>query len=153
MKLLVGASAGGHANDLDTLLAHTSGNWPTPAVYVTTSPTRRANLQRQGLRVHLIADADRRAPLRVVRAAFGALRVVLRERPDAVLTTGGLPLAFVCVWARVMRARVVWVDCLSQTEVLSTSGHIARRVAHLTLTQWPEVAAITPGVEYAGETL
>jgi hypothetical protein len=27
-----------------------------------------------------------------------------------------------------MRARAVWVDCVSQTEVLSTSGHIERRV-------------------------
>ena len=153
MKLLVGASAGGHANDLDTLLTHASGKWHPPAAYVTTSPTRRANLERQGLRVHLIAEADRRAPLQVLRAAFGALRVVVRERPDAVVTTGGLPLVFVCVWARALRAKVVWVDCVSQTEVLSTSGHIARRVAHLTLTQWPEVAAVTPGVEYAGETL
>ncbi len=153
MKLLVGASAGGHANDLDALLAHAVGAWPAPSAYVTTSPTRVDALRRTGVRVHLIAEADRRAPLRVVRAALGALRVVLRERPDAVVTTGGLPLAFVCVWARLLRARIVWVDCVSQTEELSTSGHIARRVAHLTLTQWPEVAANTPGVEYAGETL
>ncbi|MDP1793596.1 MAG: hypothetical protein Q8K63_05595, partial [Acidimicrobiales bacterium] len=69
MKLLVGASAGGHANDLDTLLAHASGKWPAPTAYVTTSPTRRASLERQGLRVHQIAEADRRAPLAVVRAA------------------------------------------------------------------------------------
>ena len=49
MKLLVGASAGGHANDLDTLLAHAS--WDV-AAYVTTSPTRVASLRRRGYRVH-----------------------------------------------------------------------------------------------------
>lgn len=150
MKLLVGASAGGHANDLDALLTHAS--WPV-AAYVTTSPTRLASLRRAGHRVHLIAEADRNAPIACVRAAFGALRVVVRERPNAVVTTGGFPMLFVIAFARVLRARVVWVDCVSQTDVLSTSGHLARRIAHLTLTQWPAVAAITPGVEYAGETM
>jgi UDP-N-acetylglucosamine:LPS N-acetylglucosamine transferase len=148
--LLVGASAGGHANDLDALLAHAS--WPV-AAYVTTSPTRVASLQRTGARVHLIAEADRNTPLRAARAAFGALGVVLRERPDAVVTTGGFPMLFLCLFARVARARVVWVDCVSQTEVLSASGRWARRIAHLTLTQWPAVAASTPGVEYAGEVM
>jgi UDP-N-acetylglucosamine:LPS N-acetylglucosamine transferase len=150
VKLLVGASAGGHANDLDTLLAHAS--WPV-AAYVTTSRTRLAALQRTGARVHLIAEADRNTPLAAVRALFGALRVVLRERPTAVVTTGGFPMLFVCVFARALRARVVWVDCVSQTEVLSGSGRWARKVAHLTLTQWPAVAAATEGVEYAGEVM
>ncbi len=150
MKLLVGASAGGHANDLEALLAHAS--WPV-AAYVTTSPTRVASLRRAGYRVHLIAEADRNTPWRAARAAFGSLRVVLRERPSAVVTTGGFPMLFVCLWARVLRARVVWIDCVSQTEVLSGSGLWARRIAHLTLSQWPGVAASTDGVEYAGETM
>jgi hypothetical protein len=62
-----------------------------------------------------------------------------------------MPMAILCVWARLFGAKVVWVDCLSQVETLSLSGRAVRRLTHLSLTQWPDVAARFRDVEYAGE--
>jgi UDP-N-acetylglucosamine:LPS N-acetylglucosamine transferase len=128
--------------------------WPVaPAAYVTTAETSADELRATGMRVYVIREADRRTPVRAIQTAFQSLRVVLKERPDAIVTTGAMPMAIMCVWARFLRAKVVWVDCISQTETLSLSGRAVRRLSHLTLTQWPEIAMRTRGVEYAGEVL
>ncbi|MEY2396927.1 MAG: hypothetical protein QOJ00_101 [Actinomycetota bacterium] len=154
MKLLVGASAGGHANDMKALLERAAELWPVaPVAYVTTAETWADDLRDSGMRVYVIREADRRTPFRAMQSAVQSLRVIMRERPDAVVTTGAMPMAIMCVWARMLRAKVVWVDCISQTEVLSLSGRAAKRLSHLTLTQWPEIATRTRGVEYAGEVL
>jgi hypothetical protein len=57
------------------------------------------------------------------------------------------------VWGRLFGAKIAWVDCLSQVDTLSLSGKVIRALAHLTLTQWPEVANRFRKVEYAGEVL
>lgn len=154
MKLLVGASAGGHASDMSTLLDSAARLWPDPPqAYVTTAATRAEELRRAGMRVYVIHEADRRAPLLGLRSAWQSLRVVMRERPDAFITTGAMPMAVTCVWARLFGAKVVWIDCVSQTEELSLSARLVKPFVHLMLSQWPDVAGRTKGVEYAGEVL
>ena len=154
MKLIVGASAGGHANDLDTLLTRAPQAWPvTPEVYVTTARVRQRELEGRGLRVYVLPEADRRMPWRALQGVWQSWRLVHKERPTALVTTGAMPMVFLTIWARLYGARVAWIDCISQTEVLSLSGHLVKRWCDVTLTQWPEVADRTPGVEYAGEVM
>lgn len=139
---------------MDTLLSRAADLWPVqPEAYVTTGSARKAELEARGLRVHLLSEADRKTPWRGFQAIWQARRVIRSERPDAVVTTGAMPMVFLSAWARLGGAKVVWIDCISQTEELSLSGRIAKRFVDLTLTQWEEVAARTPGVEYAGEVM
>jgi UDP-N-acetylglucosamine:LPS N-acetylglucosamine transferase len=136
------------------LLDRAAEFWPvTPVAYVTTAETWADELRDSGMRVYVVREADRRTPVRALQTAVQTLRVVLKERPNAVVTTGAMPMAIMCVWARLFRAKIVWVDCISQTETLSLSGRAAKKLSHLTLTQWPDIALRTPGVEYAGEVL
>jgi hypothetical protein len=154
VKLLVAASAGGHANDLSALLDRAEALWPArPSVYVTTAEVRADRFRNMGMRVYVVREADRRTPISAAVAAFQTLRVIWRERPDAIVTTGAMPMAIMCVWGRLAGAKIAWIDCLSQVDTLSLSGRVTRRLAHLTLTQWPEVATRFRRVEYAGEVL
>jgi UDP-N-acetylglucosamine:LPS N-acetylglucosamine transferase len=154
VKLLVAASAGGHANDLSALLERAETMWPErPTVYVTTSNVRADKFRNQGMHVYVVREADRRTPISAVIAAAQTLRVIWRERPDAIVTTGAMPMAIMCVWGRLAGAKIAWVDCLSQVDTLSLSGRVIRALAHLTLTQWPDVATRFRKVEYAGEVL
>ena len=154
MKLLVAASAGGHANDLSALLERAEATWPArPSVYVTTSKVRADRFREMGIRVYVVREADRRTPISAIVTAGQTLRVIWRERPDAIVTTGAMPMAIMSVWGRLFGAKIAWIDCLSQVDTLSLSGRVIRRLAHLTLTQWPEVATRFRKVEYAGEVL
>lgn len=152
MKILVGASSGGHTNELLALLPHTD-LWPAePEVYVTTLDILRSNYESRG-RTHVIGECDRNAPLDMVKVFLRSLRVVAKERPDAIVTTGSLPLAMVCLWVKVFRGKVVWIDSIAQIDDLSWSGKMVQRFADLAFSQWPEVADRYPKVTYVGQLL
>lgn len=154
LKLVVGASAGGHANELALLLKAAKGNWPVePAAYVTTLEITAQGFAVHGKPVHVIGESDRGKPLQATAVLWRAARLAWRVRPDAVVTTGSMPLAVFCIWAKLFGAKIVWIDSIAQIEAMSMSGQLMRHVADLCLVQWPDLVARYPGVEYAGEVL
>ena len=152
--LVVGASAGGHANELDILLRAAKSVWPIqPDVYVTTLQLAASGFAKHGKPVFIVGESDRRKPLQSIAVIVRTFFLALKLRPQAVVTTGSMPLAIFCIWAKLFGAKIVWVDSVAQIEHMSSSGRVMRRFADLCLVQWPEVAAQYPGVEYAGEVL
>jgi hypothetical protein len=151
--IAVGASAGGHTNELLPLLDYVH-LWPAPpAFYVTTLHILAAKYADRGGRTYVVGECDRRKILAVPTVIWRTLRCAWRERPDVVVTTGSMPLAIFCLWAKLLGAKIVWIDSIANTDGLSLSGRLARLFADLCLTQWPEVAQRLPGVEYAGQLI
>jgi hypothetical protein len=70
-----------------------------------------------------------------------------------VLSTGAALGFLMCFWAKLLGAKVIWLDSIANTERLSMSGRMVRRFADLILSQWPDVAARYPNVEHAGEVI
>ena len=154
LKLIVGASAGGHANELLILLDAARGIWPIePSAYVTTMHVAADGLFKRGKPVHVIGECDRYKPLQAIGVLFRTLLLAIQERPDAVVTTGSMPLAIFCIWAKLLGAKIVWIDSIAQIHRMSASGALMRHVADLCLVQWPDVAARYANVEYSGEVL
>ena len=79
-----------------------------------------------------------------------SLKIVIKERPDVVMTTGSLPLAMVCLSAKLFGAKIIWIDSIANIERFSLSGRMILPFADLFLTQWPERAQEHKSVEYAG---
>ena len=149
----VGASAGGHTNQLLSLLEHVGG-WPEPpSFYVTTLDILATTYAARGGRTYVLGECDRRKLLAIPGVIWRSMRYAWRERPDVVVTTGSMPLMVFCLWAKLFGAKVVWIDSIANTGRLSMSGNIARRFADLCLTQWPEVAQRSKGVEYVGQLI
>ncbi len=66
--------------------------------------------------------------------------VVLRLRPDVIVTTGAAPGLAALAWGRVVRAKTVWIDSIANAEELSGSGAKAKHLADVWLTQWEHLA-------------
>lgn len=147
LRLLVGASAGGHLTQLLQLAPCWEGLSP---VFVSTLPIVAPELERRG-RTYIIGECNRFHPLRALAVVWRALRIILAERPVVVLTTGSLPMAIFAAQAKLFGARIVWIDSITNVERLSLSGRFARRFADLCLTQWPHLASVAERIEYAGE--
>jgi UDP-N-acetylglucosamine:LPS N-acetylglucosamine transferase len=153
-RLVVGASAGGHATELNILLDAALGIWPVQvSAYITTMQIAAAGFAQCGKPVYVIGECDRRKPLQTLAVMFRTLRLAIRLRPDAIVTTGSMPLALFCLWAKCLGTKVIWIDSVAQCDEMSASGKLMRRVANLCLVQWADVAARVDGVEYAGEVL
>ena len=80
------------------------------------------------------------------------LWIVVKVRPDIVISTGAAPGYFAIRFGRWLGARTCWVDSIANAGQLSLSGRKVRKYATTVLSQWPEVAD-REDVVYAGSVL
>jgi UDP-N-acetylglucosamine:LPS N-acetylglucosamine transferase len=118
--------------------------------YATTDPT--ATTQGVGHKVHLFPDANKDTPVRLALCAARLAWIVLRVRPDVVVSTGAAGGFLAIRIARLIGARTMFIDSLANARALSISARLALGVADRVLSQWPRVAEVT-GAEYRGAVI
>lgn len=96
-----------------------------------------------------VPEATRWNKLRLVHQALTVLWIVLRTRPEVVVSTGASPGFFAMLFGRLLGKKTIWVDSIANVDELSLSGQQARRFADLWLTQWPHLAQ-PEGPQYFG---
>ena len=101
---------------------------------------------------YVVPEANRWDKIRLVRSLLKIVWVVLRVRPDVVVTTGAAPGYFAVRVASLIGSRTVWIDSIANAEELSLSGKKAGRFVDLWLTQWPDVSG-PKGPQYKGSVL
>jgi NADPH:quinone reductase-like Zn-dependent oxidoreductase len=154
-KVLAVSSGGGHWSELRRL--HPA--WAGARVdFMVTDAGYRQEVARDAAsgghkpRAFRVMDANATQKLRLLGLAVMTAWVVLRVRPDVVISTGAAPGYFAIRFAKMMGARTVWIDSIANAEELSVSANLARRHCTLWLTQWPHLQDET-GAHYAGAVL
>jgi hypothetical protein len=147
-KVIAIASSGGHWIQLRRLRGAFEGS---DVVFVCTSKDYAHDVP--GERFYAVTDLTRRDLGKAFLTVPQLAMIMLRERPDVVITTGAMPGLLGIVVARfTTRAKTLWIDSIANCETLSTSGRQARRFAHHWLTQWEDLAR-PGGPEYWGAVL
>lgn len=155
-KIIAVASAGGHFMQLCRILPAFKGS---RLIVATTNPglegiardmAEAGGVVIQGFRV--IRDTNIRKKLTILGCALDALRFVLKERPDVIVTTGAGPGYLVLRFGSMLGARTVWLDSIANADQLSLSGQKAGATADLWLTQWPHLSR-AGGPQYKGSVL
>jgi UDP-N-acetylglucosamine:LPS N-acetylglucosamine transferase len=103
-------------------------------------------------RFHLFTDANRWQKLRLLRQAIELTWLLVRVRPDVLITSGAAPGYVAIRLGRLLGTRTVWLDSIANVEELSMTGELAGPYAHLWLTQWPELAR-PGGPQHLGSVL
>lgn len=132
--ILAVASEGGHWIQLSRLQPAFAGH---DVHYLSTNPGLGATVDAP---FHVVRDANRWTKWRMVQMSLQVFWLVLKLRPDIVITTGAAPGLAALMFGRVTGARTIWVDSIANSEVVSGSGRAANRVAHVCLTQWERLA-------------
>jgi UDP-N-acetylglucosamine:LPS N-acetylglucosamine transferase len=146
-KILAVASGGGHWIELLRILPAFEG---AEVSFVTVNAEYRKDVGER--RFHTVPDATRWNPLAMVLLLLRLLFILVRERPDFVVTTGAAPGFLALRLGRLLRAKTIWLDSLANVECLSMAGSLAGKHADLWLTQWPHLAR-QDGPKYAGSVL
>lgn len=134
-KVLAISSGGGHWVQLLRLRPAFEG---CDVVFATVREGYRADVGDAAFRV--VPDSNLWSKVAMLRCAWGVFKLVLRERPDVVVSTGAAPGYFGVLFGKLLRARVIWVDSVANAEELSLSGRKAGAFVDLWLTQWPHLA-------------
>ena len=146
LKICLAASAGGHISQLLKLAASWNGY---ETFCVTTTEVVRNKLIELG-EVYVVGECNRQHPIRVIAVLLRCLRIVIRERPDVVISTGAAAGCMLCFLGKMIGAKVVWIDSITNVERISLSGRMVRYVADLFLVQWPELAGRYKRIEFVG---
>lgn len=146
-KILAVASGGGHWVQLLRLRPSFAGE---QVAYVTVNGVYRADIGRAPL--YVVNDATRWSKLGLLRLAARMTWIMLRERPDFVITTGAAPGYFAVMIGKMLGARTAWIDSMANVDDMSLAGRKARRWTDLWLTQWPALAGAN-GPSFEGSVL
>jgi len=149
MKICLAVSAGGHLTELLKL----ADSWQQYEVfYVSTANMVAEKLQQYGT-THVVGECNREHLLRVFLVLFRCVRVIIRERPNVIISTGAAVGCIMCFLGKLSGAKVVWIDTIANVEWISLSGRMVRHIADLFLVQWPEIAEQYSNVEYVGTVI
>lgn len=140
------ASAGGHLSQLLKLADSWTGH---ETVYVATSELVMRKLSKFG-RVYIVGECNRQHPIKVLKVLLRCIRIILREKPRVVISTGAAAGCIVCFLGKLLGAKVIWIDSVANVEKLSLSGRMVRYVADLLIVQWPELTDKYDKAEYVG---
>lgn len=146
-RVLAVASGGGHWVQLLRLrpaFADSDVTW------VTVSDDYRSDVAPAPLLT--VPDATRWNRLGLLRLAFRIAWIVIKVRPDVVVTTGAAPGFFACLLGRLTGCRTAWIDSMANVHELSMSGRAAGRWSDLWLTQWHGLSS-EQGPQYRGAVL
>lgn len=146
-KVLAISSGGGHWVQLRRLVPAFDG---CELVFVTVNAAYRPEVA--AYRFYAINDATRWNKFKLALMLLRILKILIRERPDVVISTGAAPGFFAVRLGKWLGARTVWIDSIANVETLSMSGQKIGPHADLWLTQWPHLAA-PDGPQYVGQVL
>ncbi len=88
--------------------------------------------------------------IKTVYCGLQSMLILMRSRPDAVVTTGPGVAVPVCLAAKLLGLKVIFIETGSRIHALSTTGRIVYRFADLFLVQWEELLPVCPKAIYAG---
>ncbi|HWM83304.1 MAG TPA: UDP-N-acetylglucosamine--LPS N-acetylglucosamine transferase [Pseudolabrys sp.] len=146
-KVLAVASGGGHWVQLLRLLPAFEG---CDVAFATVDEGYRA--QVPGHRFYTLNDATRWSTIGLLTVSLRLAWIILRERPQVVVSTGAAPGYFAVRLGHMLGAKTIWIDSMANVDCLSLSGQKIRGYADLWLTQWAHLA-VPEGPQYAGSVL
>ena len=72
------------------------------------------------------------------------------ERPTTVITTGAGASYPTCLFARLFRRRIIYVESFAKLDSESVTGKMVYPFANYFFVQWPEMRKVYPHAIYSG---
>lgn len=132
-KIIAVASIGGHWIQL-LRIARSLEQEGFEIVYLSTHP--RCATMIEGHKFYQITDFSRWNFYKLFPALFRDLKILLKESPSVVISTGAAPGLICLLVGRLLGKHTIWVDSIANVQHLSFSGKIASKFVSRIYTQW-----------------
>jgi len=145
-KILAIASPGGHWVQLCRLIPAFS---ESDVVYACTY--NKASELSDDDNYYVIGDISRDSMQRIFSVISGIIKILKKEKPTIIITTGALPGLITILLGRFYGIKTIWLDSIANSEKVSMSGKIASYLAHNCFTQWEGLA--DERIKYVGRVI
>lgn len=146
-KICFAASSGGHLEEIIRLRALQEGR---ECFLFTEGGTEIPSFCDQVYTVDKIDRKERLFLLRFVKLFFVSFRILRREKPDFVITTGALAAFPISLLAKLMGKKLVYIESFARVDSASLTGRLLYPFADLFIVQWEETLRFYPKAVYGG---
>lgn len=148
MKACFIASSGGHWEEL-MCLSEIAAEYDT--VYITEEggQANDSNFEK----IHVLPQINRyekKFLWHFIKLFVSAAKIMFKERPDYIVTTGALIAFPFCVFAKMMRSKIIYIESFARVHNRSLTGRLVYPLADLFLVQWEPLLQFYPKAKYVG---
>lgn len=147
MKLCFAASSGGHFEQLTMLKALMN---KYDSVIVTEKTDYAVDLPQK---VYYLSQVNRREKsfaFRMIANSFTSLRIMIKEKPDAVICTGVLATIPLCLLAKLFGKKLIYIESFAKIKSPTETGRLLYRFADRFYVQWESMLEFYPNARYIG---
>lgn len=149
MKIGFVTSSGGHLTHLLQLREF----WSEHERIWVTFDTADATSALRGESVYYAFHPTNRNVFNAIRNTFLAVRVLRREHPDILISTGaGVCVPFFYI-AKMFGIKVVFIEVVDRIFSATLTGRLVAPISDLVLVQWPEQLKLYPGSKLIGRII
>ena len=148
MKIIFGASSGGHLEQLmmlkplmqkyDSILLTEKTDYDVTIDFVRTFYVRQINRKEIFF------------PFKIIENAFKCLFLILREKPDVMITTGVLAMIPCALLMKAFGKKLIYIESFAKVTSQTLSGKLLYKYADQFYVQWEEMLAFYPNAIYKG---
>lgn len=111
-----------------------------------------ADSLKQFIRKHKVycISHPRRNPFRLLKNCVDALLLLLKEKPDLIVSTGADVAVSTCILGKLMRIKMVYIESGGYVTTPSISGRLVYPFANLFIVQWEPALKNFPKAVYGG---
>lgn len=132
MKLILVCSHGGH---LSEMLALREAFRTHDTLYITYDNVRTRKLQG---RKYLLKNIGF-SPLRMMIESFRLAVILIRERPEVIISTGSEIAIPAIIFGKILRIHTIFIESWCRVSSDSGTGRIVYHFSDLFLVQWPQL--------------
>lgn len=89
----------------------------------------------------------------IISNIFKCIGIVLKFRPDTIVSTGAQIGGFVCYIGKLFGAKVIYIESLAKTQTLSKTGNNVYKIADKFYVQWKSLEKKYEKAEYLGRLI
>lgn len=147
-KICFAASSGGHFEQLSMLK-------PLMEKYNSFVVTENTdyNAEIKGQRMYYIHQVNRKEmilPFWMIVNSFKSLMIILKEKPDVVITTGVLAIIPLCLLMKLMGKKLIYIESFAKISSPTKTGKLMYKYADWFYVQWESMKEFYPNAIYLG---
>lgn len=148
MKACFIASAGGHWEELMCIKE-------IAAEYTSVFVTEEGGQAKESCfkEIHVFPKINRHEKnflWKFMKLLVFSAKIMIKERPDIIVTTGALIAFPFCVYGKLMKAKIIYIESFARVHSKSLTGRLVYPIADLFLVQWESLLEFYPKAKYVG---
>ena len=140
MKICLVSSSGGHLTHLNMLKDY----WKEKQRFWVTFDKEDANSMLKGEKVYYAYYPSNRSFKALCINTVRAIRILHREKPDLIVSSGAAPAVPFFYIGKLMKAKTIYIEVFDRIDAPTVTGRMVYPVTDRFVVQWEEMKKVYP---------